>query len=354
MRLETEMPLSRTDPTAARSPREQVLEMIKGYWISQICGTTARIALADQLQDGPRTVVELARLTATDADGLARLLRAGATVGLFTELDDGRFELTPLGAELSTRDPVGSLGDLAIALTAPGHWLPYGRLLDVVRTGQPQARQALGTDPWSYYASHPEERWHFARAMGSVSAHASDAVVRHYDVAWCRRIVDVGGSQGALLAGLLATAPSATGVLFDRPEVIDGARDALLASGQADRIDLVGGDFFNRVPAGGDLYLLKSILHDWDDQRALQILRNVHRASARGARLAVIEALLPSQPAASYVHLGNLLMLVQLGGRERTLEHYADLLVDAGFVLERTIAAPCPPFPWTVLEAVRA
>jgi len=302
----------------------------------------------------PRTLQALASLTSADPDGLARLLRAGATVGLFTELEDGRFELTALGAQLSNGDAAGSLGDLAIAFTAPGHWLPYGRLLDVVRTGQPKARQALGSEPWSYYASHPEERWHFARAMGSVSAKASEAVVRHYDVARCRRIVDVGGSQGMLLAGLLATAPSATGVLFDLPEVVDGARDALLASGQADRVELVGGDFFERVPAGGDLYLLKSVLHDWDDERALQILRNVHRATARGARVAVIEGLLPSHPAPSYVHLGNLLMLVQLGGRERTLEHYTDLLVEAGFVLERTVPAPCPPFPWTVLEAVRA
>ena len=117
-------------------------------------------------------------------------------------------------------------------------------------TGQPQARQALGTDPWSYFASHPEERWHFARAMGSISADASRAVARHYDVSGFRRIVDVGGSQGVLLAGLLAAAPSATGVLFDLPEVIDGAREALAASGQADRVELVGGDFFERVPAG--------------------------------------------------------------------------------------------------------
>jgi hypothetical protein len=326
--------------------------MIQGYWVSQICGTTARLGLADQLEHGARTLTELASLTCSDPDGLGRLLRAGATIGLFTELEDDRFELTPLGAQLTGGDAAGSLGDFAIALTAPGRWLPFGRLFDAVVTGRPQARQALGTDPWTYFASHPVERDHFARAMGSISAQASEAVVGHYDVRRFRRIVDVGGSQGVLLARLLAAAPSATGVLFDLPEVVEGARAGIAAAGYASRVQPVGGDFFERVPTGGDLYVLKSVLHDWDDERALQILRNVHQASAPGATVAVIEVLLPSQPAPSPAHLANLMMLVAHGGRERTLEDYADLLARAGFRLDRTIPAPCPPFPWTVIEAV--
>jgi hypothetical protein len=337
----------------SRSPREQLLEMIQGYWVSQICGTTARLRLADHFGYGPRTVAELASRTSANPDGLGRLLRAGATVGLFTELEDNRFEMTALGGELRIGDAAGSLGDFAIALTAPGRWLPFGRLFDAVASGQPQARQALGTDPWAYFASHAEERRHFARAMGSISVEASSAVARQYDVSAFRRIIDVGGSEGALLAALLEAAPAAIGVLFDLPEVVDGARDALAARGHADRVELVGGDFFEHVPSGGDLYLLKSILHDWDDDRALKIVRNIHRASAPGATLAVIEGLLPSEPAPSPVHLANLMMLVAHGGRERTLEDYADLLADAGFGLERAIPAPCPPFPWTVLEAVR-
>lgn len=351
MGLKTEIELS-ASPTPAQSPREQVIEMIQGYWVSQICATVARLGLADRLHDGPRTVPELASLTSTDPGGLGRLLRSGVTVGLFTELEGDRFKVTPLGAELSVADASGSLGDFAIALNGPGRWLPFGRLFDAVVTGRPQARQALGADPWAYFASHPEERVHFARAMGSISAQASEAVARHYDVARFRRIVDVGGSQGVLLAGLLAAAPSATGVLFDLPEVVDGARQAFATSGQADRVEIVGGDFFERVPAGGDLYVLKSVLHDWDDERALQILRNIHRASSPGVRLAVIEGLLPSQPGPSPVHLANLMMLVAHGGRERTLEDYADMLADAGFLLEGVIPAPSPPFPWTVIEAI--
>lgn len=352
MELKTE-PAQSSPPSPSKSPREQLMEMIQGYWVSQICGTAARLRLADQLEHGPRTIAELASLTSADPDGLGRLLRAGATVGLFTELEDDMFELTPLGGELRIGIATGSLGDFAIALTAPGRWLPFGRLLDAVVSGQPQARPALGTDPWAYLASHADERWHFARAMGSISVEASAAVARQYDVGRFRRIIDVGASQGALLAGLLAAAPTATGVLFDLPEVVDGARDALATSGQTDRVELVSGDFFEQVPSGGDLYLLKSILHDWDDKRALQILRNVRRASVPGATLAVIEGILPSQPGPSLLHLANLLMLVSHGGRERTLEDYADLLAEAGFRLERALPAPCPPFPWTVLEAIR-
>jgi O-methyltransferase len=176
--------------------------------VSQICGTTARLGIADKLDDGPRTVSELASLTSADPDGLGRLLRAAATVGLFTELEDDRFELTAPGGELRLGDNAGSLGDFAIALTAPGRWLPFGRLLDAVMSGQPQARQALGSDPWDYFASHADERWHFARAMGSISVEASAAVARQYDVSHFRRIVDVGGSQGVLLAGLLAAVPN--------------------------------------------------------------------------------------------------------------------------------------------------
>jgi O-methyltransferase domain len=238
-------------------------------------------------------------------------------------------------------------------VNAPGHWLTYGRLYDAVISGRPQPTAALGVDLWAYSANHPDERDHFARAMSTISAEASTAVVRHYDVAGCRCIVDVGGSQGALLAALLARAPSATGVLFDLPGVVDGARAALAHGDLADRIEIVGGDFFDAVPSGGDLYLLKSVLHDWDDEHALRILRSVHRASQPGARVAVIEYLLPAEPGPSYVHLMNLLMLVALGGRERASEEYAKLLDEAGFRLERTIPTSGSAYPWSIVEAVR-
>jgi hypothetical protein len=353
MELKTPRDLSAHPDSEARSARAQLADMIGGYWVSQICGTTARLGLADHLVGGPRTILDLATITSADADGLGRLLRAAATVGLFAELDGDRFELAPLGEQLLDGDPAGSLRDRAIALTAPGHWLTYGRLLEAVVSGETQAHAALGMDVWDYYASHEEERRHFARTMTSFSAEVSRAVVGAYDVTRFRRVIDVGGSQGVLLSALLSAAPPARGVLFDLPEVIAGAQASLGGNGQADRIEFVGGDFFEGVPDGGDLYVLKSVLHDWDDERAAQILRNVHRASAPGSRLAVIECPLPARPGPSHVHLANLLMLVQLGGRERTLAEYDDLLAEAGYDVDRTISAATSTYPWTVLEAVR-
>ena len=319
----------RTRAEVPEPAREQVMRMIQGYWLSQICAATARLALADHLADGARSGGELASITAADADGLGRLLRAAVTVGLLVETEPDRFELTALGAQLRDGGHSGSLRDLAIALTAPSHWLPYGRLLEAVMSGRPQASEALGMDPWTYYADHPVERDHFARAMSAMSDEASREVVRHYDVSRSRRIVDVGGSRGVLLAGLLKAAPSATGVLLDVQGVVEGARAALAAGDLADRVEIVGGDFFEAVPSGGDLYLLKSVVHDWDDEHALRILRNVHGASQPGAKVAIIERLLPAETGPSHVHLMNLLMLVELGGRERTREEQAGRALDA-------------------------
>lgn len=338
-----------------RQPRNQVIQMINGYWVSQICGTVARLGLADHLADGPATIGTLAAATSANPDGLGRLLRAGTTIGLFAETDPGRFKLTPLGAQLRYDEAAGSLRDRAIALTAPGHWLPWGRLSDAIVSGESPANAALGMDLWAYYARHPEEGARFARMMSDISAGASRAVLCCWDVARFRRIVDVGGSRGVLLTGLLDAEPEATGVLFDRPEVVQDARTSLAASGHAGRVDIVGGDFFEQVPPGGDLYLLKSVLHDWDDERALQILGNIHRAAQPGSTVAVIERLLPSRPGPSNMHLQNLLMLVELKGRERTIEEYAGLLGRAGFRLQRTIPATGSGLrsPWTVIEAIR-
>lgn len=332
------------------------MAMATAYWASQVCGTAARLRLADHLSDGPATIPELAAVTAADPDGLSRLLRAGATVGLFTEHDDGRFSLTPLGAELTDDQAAGSVRDYAIALTAPGHYLTYGRLCEAVISGQRQDGAALGTDTWAYYAGHPEEGSAFARAMGNLSADASAAVLRCWDATRFRRIVDVGGSHGVLLAGLLTAAPQATGVLFDRPEVAERARGWLADHGFAGRVDSIGGDFLDEVPAGGDLYVLKAVLHDWDDRQALRILRNVHRAAQPGTTLAIIEGPLPAQPGPSLMHLLNLMMLAQTNGRERTIAEYTGLLEQAGYRLEQTVPATGYggiPYPWTVIEAIR-
>ena len=344
---------STTAPIEA-PPAARLIQMILGYQITQVVGAVARLGLADQLTAGPRSSAELIKATGAHPDGLTRLLRAAATAGLVTEDEPDRFALTSLGALLATDAQPASLRDIAIGAADPGLWLPCGRLFDTVMNGHPSAKAALGKELWEYCRDHPEEDAIFARAMGGLSASILSEVVACYDLTRFHRIVDIGGSQGVLLAGLLEAAPQATGVLFDRPEVIATAHPVLAARGLADRVELIGGDFFTEVPPDGDLYVLKSVLHDWDDSHVSQILANCHRAARPGSTLLLIEGLLPSASEPSTLHRHNLILLVYVGGRDRTREQYQALLEAAGYRLEQTISPQAGIHPaWSLLEAHR-
>jgi SAM-dependent methyltransferase len=342
-----------TAPTET-PPAVQLTDMFLGPLVTQVVGTIARLGLADQLTAGPRSRDELIRATGADPDGLARLLRAATTVGLIAEYAPDQFALTPLGAPLATNAQPVSLRDYAMLVTDPGHWLPCGRLFDAVMTGRPATTTTLNMGMWDYYQEHPEEGATLARAMGTMATHMSLDVTARYDVARFTRVIDVGGSQGFLLAKLLEAAPQATGVLFDRPELIAKARPVITARGLATRVELVGGDFHSEVPPGGDLYVLKSILHNWDDAHAARILANCHRAARPGSTLLLVESVLPTEPEPSPVYLRDLLMLIQTGGRERTREQYHTLLEAAGYQLAQVIPLrPEAHHPWSLLEAHR-
>lgn len=317
----------------APPPPAQLLQMMMGMWVSQIVATTARLGIAEAIARGVTTSDALAREAEADPSTLARLLRAAATVGLIAETSPNTFALTPLG-DCLRGDAPGSLKDLIIAECAPGHWLPWGRLYDAVKSGQSLAADILGGPVWDYYAKNADEGQCFARGMGNLSAMVAQDVARLYDASPFKTIVDIGGSQGVLLRGLLAQNDAARGVVFDLPEVIDGARSAFASS---DRIELQAGNFFESIPAGGDLYVLKSILHDWPDERCAAILRNVHTTSKPGAKLLVVEMLLPDHPQPSPVTFMDMNMLVMLNGRERTAAEFTKLLGDAGFNVTRVI-----------------
>jgi hypothetical protein len=325
-----------TEHTEAPPPHAVVLQMLTGMWVSQILSAVAQLGVPDLIAAGTRSVDHLAEECGADASALHRLLRAAATVGLVVETKPGDFALTPLGETLRANTP-GTLRDFIIAETAPGHWLPWGRLVEAVKSGGSMTKETLGLDPWDYYAVNAEEGRCFARGMSNLSTIASADVARVYDPGDAKRIVDVGGSEGVLLRGILGRAPNARGVLFDRADVIEGARAAVSNSGMADRIELVSGDFFNDMPAGGDLYLLKSILHDWPDDKCEEIVRSVHRGAAEGSRLVVVEGLLPDTAQPSPVTLMDMNMLVMLGGRERTAGEYTALLKRCGYEVERVI-----------------
>jgi len=329
--------------TQVPPPPVQVLQMMMGLWVSQILAATARFGVADAIARGVTSSDDLARECGADPQALLRLLRGAASAGLLTESAAGTFALTPLG-ECLRSDAPGSLRDLVIAECAPGHWLPWGQLYEGVKAGRSLAGEILGMPVWEYYAKNHEEGLSFARGMGNLSALVSQDVARLYDASAFRTIVDVGGSQGILLRGLLAQNPNARGILYDLPEVTADAKPV-------ERMEIVSGSFFERVPEGGDLYLLKSILHDWPDEKCAEILRSIHKAAKPGTKLLVVEMLLPDQPQPSPVTFMDLNMLVMLNGRERTAADFKKLLGDNGFRLLRVIPTGGT---FSLIEAERA
>lgn len=341
-------PISSADDSRP-SPALQLIQMIEGYWLSQVVYVAAKLGIPDRLANGAKTIEALAMETESDKDSLYRLLRACACFGLLKEEKERTFLLAPLG-ELLKSNKTGSLRDYAIGVVGPGHWLTFGNLEQAIKSGQPQSKHALGMELWEYYAQHEQESLHFSRTMGYLSQAAALDVVANYDASKAKRIVDVGGSHGMLLSELLKAVPTAMGVLFDLPNVIDQARQAVESLGLKDRVSLVSGDFFQAVPSGGDLYLLKQILHDWDDANCLKLLKNIHQAAEPESKLLVVEMLVPDKPEPSLVPLTDLAMLVLLGGRERSGHDYQLLLANAGFHLERTI--PTNGL-FSVIEAIR-
>jgi SAM-dependent methyltransferase len=276
-------------------------------------------------------------------------MRAAATLGLVVSTPDGRFKLTSLGETLRSSVP-GSMRDVAIALTAPGHWLPWGRLGDAVRTGRHQAAEVLGAELFQYYSDHPAEGRAFTGAMSDISAPIADEIARVLDASWARHVVDVGGASGTLIAALLNRNPALRGTIVDRPDVVPRAKGAVAGSGLSSRCRVVEGDFFVAVPEA-DIHLLKHIIHDWDDERSVRILVNCARALRPNGRVVIVERLIPEDRRGSQTSLADMNMLVVLPGRERTVGEYAGLLACAGLHLDRVTETASQ---FNVLEASAA
>lgn len=329
------------------SPAQEMFRLITAYWTSQAVGVAARLGLADALAGGPQPVEETAKAVGANGDALFRLLRLLAMVRLVAETSPRTFRLTELG-EMLRSDAPGSMRPMAAMQTAPGHWLPWGRLIDAVRTGQPVARAALGKDIYAYYAEQPEEAGFFNAAMGSLSAIAAAELLRAYDFSKIGSLADIGGGHGTMLAAVMRAYPRLGGILFDLPEVVESARDFLASEGVLPRCKLVGGDFFESVPSGADVHLLKHVVHNWDDPEASRLLRNCRRALARDGRLLIMEFLVPADNRPNAAQPMDLNMLVNCGGRERTEGEYGELFERSGFHLERVIATQSP---FVVIEA---
>jgi hypothetical protein len=315
-----------------RSPSAVLNELVNGFQVSQAIHVAATLGIADLLRDGPKGSDELAAAAGAHPGALYRLMRALATVGVFHE-DDGRcFTLTPIGECLCSDAPEPVAGWAAYA-GRPAYWRAWGGLLDSVRTGENAFRLVHGVSVWEHRAANPEEGASFDRAMTDGSRQITSAALDAYDFGRFGTVVDVGGGRGALLAALLAAYPAMRGVLFDLPHVVAAAGRVMREAGVADRCEVVGGSFFDSVPAGGDAYLLKSVLQDWDDDQSASILRTCRSAVPPAGRLFVIERemLPPNQGRAA--KFSDLNMLVSPGGQNRTLEEYRTLLGAAGFEL---------------------
>jgi SAM-dependent methyltransferase len=325
-------------------PSFALFKMVTGYYVSRAIHVVAKLGIADHLSEGPRRVDDLAVATGTHAPSLKRVLRLLASVGVFTEEADSRFALTPMGACLRAGVP-GSMRAAALLFGGVTQQA-WGDLQRSVETGEPAFRRVFGMDSFDYMAQYPDEAANFDAAMADFTKQIATAVVAAYDFSPFRRIVDVGGGNGALLAGILKANPSLAGVLFDLPQVADRAIAPMRELGLADRCEIVVGDFFKAVPGGGDAYLLKHVIHDWNDDRAAEILRNCRRAMGAEAKLLILEGVYPPRIDQSDESRGaaanDVNMLVCTGGRQRSEAEFRNLYETAGFSLTRILPSQTP------------
>jgi ubiquinone/menaquinone biosynthesis C-methylase UbiE len=318
-----------------------VLSMIQAHVGSRLLGIAAKLGIPDLLAAGATRPEALAELTGLPPRSLFRLMRGFTTCGIVRHRDDGAFELSELGECLKTGKR--SLRDLAIRTHDLDH-AAWDALLDSMRVGGAPFRRAFGSDFYGYLAEHGEHLEAFHHAMALTSAGLSRALVEAMAFPPTGTVVDVGGGKGISLVAILRAHPDLRGVLFDLPPAVGGAKAVLAAAALTDRCQIVAGDMFREIPAGGDLYLLQLILHNWSDERAAEILRQCRRAMTPAARLLIAERLMPERADAEAAPAiaSDLEMLVLLGGAERTEAEYAALLAEAGFETTGVTATACP------------
>ena len=340
--------MEQPDDSPDRATFEAVRRSIMGFRTTQMLHVAAKLGVADLLKDGPQDASTLAAAVGAHPRSLYRLLRALASLGFFAESADGRFELTSLAQTLRSDIP-GSLHDTALLYGDSWVWGAYAEMAHSVMTGTPAFDHVYGQTMFEYLRSHPEAAPTFDRGMSAFSQQEAAAILAAYDFSAASSLVDVGGGLGALLAAILNAYPHARGVLFEHSSVIDRARSAISTAGLADRCVLESGDFFEGVPKGGDVYMLKSVLHNWDDDRSTTILERCRDVMAPGHKLLIFERIVPLGNESSEAKLFDINMLVVLGAAERTRMEYQALLQQGGFSLARVIPTTAPV---SIIEAV--
>jgi hypothetical protein len=325
-----------------------VLRMIQGLIISRTVYVAAKLAIPDLLESGPRTSAELAHLTKCHPLAVHRVLRLLAALGIFTEPVPGSYGLSPLGDRLRT-GVQGSVRNWALLYDSLGGLRAFDHILEAVRTGEPAFGSAFGMGVFEFLAGHPEAAVAFDAAMSERTSVFAPTVASAYDFSRMRKIMDVGGGHATLITAILAAHPNLHGVILDLPNVVPGAEAKIKAAGIADRCGVVAGDFFESVPSGADCYIMANVLHDWNDERSIAILRNCRRAMPDGAKVLVVERMIFADPVQSIpTLLSDINMLVITGGMERTDNEYHRLFAEADLGLTRVLPVA---FPYGIFEA---
>lgn len=328
-------------------PPAVMMQMITGFWTSCCIYSAAKLSIADHLAQGPQTATQLAEATHCHTPSLYRVLRALASTGIFAENEAGQFSLTPLGATLQSNVP-GSMRAMAIAQLGD-HYNAWGNLLYSIKTGKTAFDHVQGMPVWQYYETHPDEGANFMQAMSGLTQAALMNILPAYDFSAFDTIVDIGGGNGALLTAILKATPSAKGIVFDEEYVIERARQSIIQNGLSEQCTTVAGNFFEEIPVDADAYLLKMVLHDWDDEQSVAILRNCYKSMKQGSKLLIIESVIPSGNTPHPGKFMDINMLAMTGGRERTQSEFISLLEKAGLAFNRVIHTHSPMF--SIVEA---
>ena len=329
-------------------PEVALTQIMLGSLAAQTIYVTAKLGIADLLAEGPKSVDELATATNTHAPSLYRILRAAASLNVFSEQENRVFALNPNAEPLRSKAP-NSLRDIAIFMGEEWHWQVWGKTLYSVQTGNSAWAQMHGDDVFGYFGMNPGAATIFNRAMTSLTALATKAVVEAYDFSGINTLIDIAGGHGRLLTEIVEANPNMRAVLFDLPHVIEGAREHVAKSEAANRIEFASGDFFTSVPTGADAYFMKHIIHDWDDERALNILKNIKQAMNPNGRVLVVESIIAAGNNQDFGKLMDIEMLVSPGGKERTAAEYEELFARAGLRMTRIVPTKSA---YSVLEAV--
>ncbi|MEH2042418.1 methyltransferase [Nostoc sp.] len=343
------MVLSDHKPSTFQSPLT-VQQWVYAYWVSRCIYVVAKLGIADLLKDGSQHCDALAAATNTHSDSLYRVLRALASLGIFAERQPRCFELTPLADCLQSNVP-NSIHNQAIMRGEEHYYKSWGNLMYSVQTGESAFKDLYGMDLFEYNKQNPVAAEIFHQGVASMAKKAHIPQLSAYDFSSISKLVDVGGGTGSFLAAILEANPAMTGVLFDLPEVIDETKNSPETASVNDRCQLIGGSFFEAIPSSGDAYLLKHVIHNWDDEQAIAILKCCYQAMKEQGRLLVIETIVSPGNEFSWTKFGDVNMLAMCpGGRERTEAEYKDLFESAGFKLSNIF-----PTKWdfSIIEGVK-